>query len=187
MTDGVVTHKLHELRLGDQSAWPEVIRLVYGDLRRLAASQLQREPAGHTLQPTALVHESYLRLRRQRPEWQNRSHFLAVASQLMRLILVDHARGARRLKRDPHAAMNLPVSQSAEPETVDVLALHEGLNKLASLSERQSQVVELRFFGGLTFEEVAEVTGVPLRTVKRDWSIARAWLQAYLGGAPIAV
>jgi RNA polymerase sigma-70 factor (ECF subfamily) len=183
MSTGAVTRKLDEIRLGDQSAWPELIQLVYADLRRLAASYLRQEQPGHTLQPTALVHEAYLRLRRHQPEWQDRMHFLAVASQLMRLILVDHARKRRRLKR---TAGGIGIPQPDSTELADVLAIHDGLNELARLSPRQSQVVELRFFGGLTFEEAAEVTGSGLRTVKRDWNVARAWLHAYLRGNPIA-
>jgi RNA polymerase sigma-70 factor, ECF subfamily len=185
MSTGDVTRKLDEIRLGDQSAWPGLIQLVYADLRRVAATCLRKEYSGCTLQPTALVHEAYIRLRRHQPEWQDRRHFLAVASQLMRLILVDHARRRRRLKRNPAGVAGLTISPPDSPELVDVLAIHEGLNELARLSSRQTEVVELRFFGGLTFEETAEVTGIPLRTVKRDWSIARAWLHAYLEGNPI--
>jgi RNA polymerase sigma factor (TIGR02999 family) len=185
MSTGAVTRKLDEIRLGDESAWPDLIQLVYADLRRVAASYLRQERSGCTLQPTALVHEAYLRLRRRQPEWQDRGHFLAVASQLMRLILVDHARRRRRLKRNSNGIGGFAISPPDSPELVDVLAIHEGLNELALLSARQSQVVELRFFGGLTFDETAEVTGIALRTVKRDWSIARAWLQAYLEGNPI--
>ena len=185
ISTGAVTSKLEAIRLGDESAWQDLVPLVYSDLRRLAASYLRLERSGQTLQPTALVHEAYLRLRNQRPEWNDRAHFLGVASQLMRLILVDHARRRRRLKRTPVALSGLTILQPDSDAIVDVLAIHDGLNELAQLSLRQSKIVELRFFGGLTFEEAAEVTGRPLRTIKRDWTIARAWLHAYLRGSPI--
>jgi RNA polymerase sigma factor (TIGR02999 family) len=183
MANGAVTRELQALSQGDDSAWTQLIQLVYGDLRRLASNHLRREAGGHTLQPTALVHEAWLRLRKQRTEWHDRAHFLALASQLMRLILVDHARSAHRLKR--REVPGILWSPDA-PEIVEVLALHDGLTELARLSARQSRVVELRFFGGLTFDEIAEVTGCAVRTVKSDWSMARAWLHAWLRGRPIA-
>jgi len=186
MLPGAITRELQALGRGDDSAWTQLIQLVYADLRRLAARHLRQEAAGHTLQPTALVHEAWLRLRRQRLEWQDRTHFLAVASHLMRLILVDHARRARRSKRQEIPGIVWNPDPEA-PEIEDVLSIHDGLTELARLSPRQSRVVELRFFGGLTFEEIAEVTGAALRTVKLDWSMARAWLHAYLRGRPIEV
>jgi len=186
MSAGAITRELQALGQGDDSAWPQLIELVYADLRRLAAGQLRQEGAGHTLQPTALVHEAWLRLRRQRPEWHDRAHFLSLASQLMRLILVDHARRTGRQKRREERPSALSDARPGTLDMEEVLAVHDGLNELARLSARQSRVVELRFFGGLTFEEIAEVTGGALRTVKRDWSMARAWLRAYLRGEPIA-
>ena len=165
---------------GDQGAREALIPLVYDELRRLARRYLRRERPDHTLQSAALVNEAYLRLIRQdQPQWQNRAHFFGVAAQLMRHILVDHARnraaakrgaGAPRLTLDPDVAL---------PQTrdVDLVALDDALNQLAILDPQQSRLVELRFFGGLSIEETSVVLSVSPATVKREWATARAWLQ----------
>lgn len=165
---------------GDQGAREALIPLVYDELRRLARRYLRRERPDHTLQSAALVNEAYLRLIRQdRPQWQNRAHFFGVAAQLMRHILVDHARnraaakrgaGAPRLTLDPDVA--LPRTRD-----VDLVALDDALNQLAALDPQQSRLVELRFFGGLSIEETSVVLSVSPATVKREWATARAWLQ----------
>ncbi len=165
---------------GDAAA--SLFSLVYDELHRLAAAALRNERRDHTLQPTALVHEAYLRLAGE-PDgrWESRAHFLAVAAQAMRRILVDHARGRNALKRgsgwraEPIDGLDLPTLPGDEP--IDLLALDEALARLAALDPRQAQVVELRFFGGLTVEETAAVTGLSDRTVKREWQMARAWLR----------
>jgi RNA polymerase sigma factor (TIGR02999 family) len=165
---------------GDQGAREALIPLVYDELRRLARRYLRRERPDHTLQSAALVNEAYLRLIRQdQPQWQNRAHFFGVAAQLMRHILVDHARnraaakrgaGAPRLTLDPDVAL-------PQARDVDLVALDDALNQLAALDPRQSRLVELRFFGGLSIEETSVVLGVSPATVKREWATARAWLQ----------
>jgi RNA polymerase sigma factor (TIGR02999 family) len=165
---------------GDQGAREALIPLVYDELRRLARRYLRRERPNHTLQSAALVNEAYLRLiRQEQPQWQNRAHFFGVAAQLMRHILVDHARnraaakrgaGAPRLSLDPE--FNLPHERD-----MDLVALDDALNQLAALDSQQSRVVELRFFGGLSIEETSVVLGVSAATVKREWATARAWLQ----------
>lgn len=153
--------------------------LVYDELRRLANHYLRQERSDHTLQPTALVHEAYLKLIDQsRVDWQNRAHFFGVAAQSMRRILVDHARSHRASKRggvQQKLALDEAVDYS-QPRDIDLLALDDALNLLAKLDVRQSQVVELRFFGGLTIEETAAALGVSPATVKVDWSMAKAWL-----------
>jgi RNA polymerase sigma factor (TIGR02999 family) len=142
-------------------------------------SHLKRERAGHTLQPTALVHEAYIRLMEQRDvAWENRAQFFALASQMMRRILVDHARARRAAKR-PARAMQVTLAEEAvgsAPRALDLLALDENLERLAALDARQARVVEMRFFGGLTHEEIASVLGVSLATVNREWRLAKAWL-----------
>ena len=165
---------------GDQAAREALIPLVYDELRRLARRYLRRERPDHTLQSAALVNEAYLRLIRQdQPQWQNRAHFFGVAAQLMRHILVDHARnrtaakrgaGAPRLTLDPEIAL-------PQQRDVDLVALDDALNQLAAMDQQQSRVVELRFFGGLSIEETSVVLGVSPATVKREWATARAWLQ----------
>jgi RNA polymerase sigma-70 factor, ECF subfamily len=157
--------------------------LVYDELHRLAGSYLRRERTGHTLQPTALVNEAYLRLIDQRQShWQNRAQFFGVVAQLMRRILVDHARARHAIKRGgPH--LSLPSSHAdrfGEQPDADLLALHDALNRLAELDPQQGQIVELRFFGGLTIEETAEVMHISHATVEREWKLARAWLRREL-------
>ena len=164
---------------GDQAALEELMPLVYDELRKVAARFLRRQRPGHTLQTTALVNEAYLRLiDSSRVQWQNRAHFFAVSATLMRRILVDFAREQRNLKRGGAAErVSLDEALMVAPERgADLLALDEALNRLAALNPRQAQVVELRYFGGLSEEETAEALKVSLRTVQRDWNLARLWL-----------
>jgi RNA polymerase sigma factor (TIGR02999 family) len=165
---------------GDQAAREALIPLVYDELRRLARRHLRRERPDHTLQSAALVNEAYLRLIRQdQPQWQNRAHFFGVAAQLMRHILVDHARHRAAAKRGagaPRLALDPEVALPRERE-VNLVALDDALTQLAVLDPQQGRVVELRFFGGLSIEETAVVLGISPATVKREWATARAWLQ----------
>jgi RNA polymerase sigma factor (TIGR02999 family) len=157
---------------------------VYDELRGLARKFFRRERPDHTLQPTALVHEAYLRLVDQtRIGWQGRTHFCAICARAMRQVLIDHARSRKRLRRGGERQKVLLDSRvaPAEFENVDVFALNEALEKLAALDARQAQVVELRFFGGLNVDEVAHVLGVSKRTVEGDWTHAKAWLRTELG------
>ena len=155
--------------------------LVYDELRRQASRYLRKEREGHTLQTTALIHEAYLRIvGAGEIEWQNRSHFFALASTVMRRILVDYARERKRDKRGGSAG-NLPLDEalmiSANEKSVDLIALDEALNRLAKLDERQARVVELRYFSGLSIDETAEVLGIANATVRLDWNLAKAWLK----------
>ena len=165
---------------GDQGAREALIPLVYDELRRLARRYLRRERPDHTLQSAALVNEAYLRLiRQEHPQWQNRAHFFGVAAQLMRHILVDHARNRAAAKRGagaPRLALDPDIALPQERD-VDLMALDDALNQLAALDPQQSRLVELRFFGGLSIEETSVVLGVSPATVKREWATARAWLQ----------
>jgi len=178
-----VTQLLHAWRQGDSGALEELIPLVYEELHRLARRYMGRENTGHTLQPTALVNEAYMRLLDARQvEWQNRAHFFAVSAQMMRRILVDFARSRHNLKHGGDAvqvSLDEAIVVSAEP-SADLVALDEALKTLATLDPRQAQVVELRYFGGLSIEETAEVLEVSAGTVRRDWSIAQAWLHREL-------
>ena len=158
----------------------DLMPLVYAELRRQAAGYLRRERSNHTLQPTALINEAYLKLIDQREvKWQNRAHFFAIAAQAMRRILVDYARERKREKRGG-AAENLPLEEVltiiAREKSVDLVALDEALKKLAQFDERQAKVVELRYFSGLSIDETAEVLGVSNVTIRRDWTLAKAWL-----------
>ncbi len=179
-----VTQLLQRYRHGDAGAEEELFRRVYGELHRLAEHYLRGERPDHTLQPTALVNEAYLRLVRQRSkDWANRSHFIAVAASVMRQVLVDFARRAKAEKRAFGVAPELleegMVAVSTEdPETV--LALDAALQRLAEFDSRQARLVELRYFAGLSIEETAGLLNVSARTVKREWTIARAWLRAEL-------
>lgn len=174
-----VTELLVHWGQGDAGAREALIPLVYEELRRIARRRLRRERPNHTLQSAALVNEAYLRLvGQQPPHCQNRAHFFGVAAQLMRQILVDHARHRLAAKRGAGArgiTLETNVALPQKPE-VDLIALDDGLNRLASLDPQQSRVVELRFFGGLSIEETSEVLGISPATVKRDWATARAWL-----------
>jgi len=164
---------------GDDKARDELIPVLYDELRKLARHYLWRERPDHTLQSAALVNEAYLRLVRQdAPQWQNRTHFFAVAAQLMRHILVDHARGKRAAKRGAGASRISFDAEIALPNkpALDLLALDTALNKLTALDAQQSRLVELRFFGGLSIEETAAAMGISPATVKREWTSARAWL-----------
>jgi RNA polymerase sigma-70 factor, ECF subfamily len=186
-----VTILLARLSKGDQQAAAELIPLVYDELRRLAGRYMRRERADHTLQATALVHEAYLKLVQHPPvEWQNRAHFFGIAAQLMRQILVDHARGHGREKRGGgQRAVSLEDALVFSPQmSSELLRLDESLQRLTKLDPRQGKIVELRFFGGLTVEETAHVLGISPKTVKRNWSLAKAWLHGELrashGNAP---
>jgi RNA polymerase sigma-70 factor (ECF subfamily) len=179
-----VTKLLAEWSKGDSAALEALMPLVYSELRRLASQYLSREKQSHTLSPTALVHEAYLRLVNQKVTWQNRAHFFGVAASMMRRILVDHARSHLYAKRGG-GALTLTLDEAiATPRQreVDLLALDDALDSLAKLDERQSRMVELRFFGGLTIEETSEVMGVSAPTVKREWASARAWLYREISG-----
>jgi len=164
---------------GDAAALERLTPLVYEELRRLAHQHMNRERQGHTLQTSALVHEAYLRLIEQRDvRWQNRAHFFSIASRLMRRILVDHARAHRYAKRGG-GAVRVSLDQAAlvsQERAGELVALDEALTSLAAIDQRKSQVVELRFFGGMSVEETAAALGVSPITVKRDWSTAKAWL-----------
>jgi RNA polymerase sigma factor (TIGR02999 family) len=179
-----VTELLVKWRDGDQRAFKELVPLVYGELRRLAHHYLRSERPDHTLQSTALVHEAYLRLVSQEPNGlQNRAHFFAVASQLMRQILVDFARSHRAAKRNQGYTLSLDEAVVLpQSRDVDLIALDDALSRLSRLSERQSRIVELRFFGGLSIEETSQVLGVSSATVERDWTVARAWLHREISG-----
>jgi len=173
-----VTELLQKWRQGDQGALESLIPLVYKELREIANRHLQRERPAHTLQSTALVHEAYLRMVRQRPiEANSRAHFVAIASRIMRQILVDYARGHRAGKRGSDRRVELDTGvEIQKSKSVDVVVLDDALNDLARFDEQQSRIVELRFFGGLTTEETAEVLGVSPATIKREWGIAKSWL-----------
>ena len=170
---------------GDESALSQLIPLVQGELRRLASRSLRGERPGHPLQTTALVNEAYLRLiDQQNVDWQNRAHFFAVAAQIMRHLLVDHARARHYAKRGGGARyVALDEAAAIAPERdAELLALDEALSRLAALDARKSRVVELRYFGGLSVEETAEVLGMSEITVKREWRKAKAWLYLELSG-----
>jgi RNA polymerase sigma-70 factor, ECF subfamily len=173
------TRLLAEIGGGNREAIDRLLPLVYAELRRIAASYLRDERVGHTLQPTALVNEAYLRLVDQRVAWQGRAHFLGVAAQLMRRILVDYARGRRADKRGQGFAFVALDDALLAPyeRDVDLVALDDALQTLSELDPRQSRIVELRFFGGLSVEEVAEVLDISTPTVTRDWAVARLWLR----------
>ena len=186
-----VTALLLRWSAGDADALQRLLPLVYGELRRIASNQLRRERADHTLAPTALVHELYLRLVDQRrASWQNRAHFFGLAAQLMRRILVDHARAHHAEKRGglvtrvslEDAFDDEETGAPTQPPAADVLAIDEALAQLEALDQDQARIVELRFFAGLTVEETAHVLKRSPRTVKREWRLARAWLYRALRG-----
>jgi RNA polymerase sigma factor (TIGR02999 family) len=183
MQNPTVTQLLTELTGGNQVVVNALLPLVYDELRRVAEYQLQRERRDHTLNATALVHEAYFKLVDQsRVSWQNRAHFLGIAAQAMRRILINYAQKRRAQKRGGDLIATTFDDELVPRETRadQLLDLDEALNRLKSLSERQAAVVEYRFFGGLTHQEVAEVLGVSVPTVRRDWRLARAWLSREL-------
>ncbi len=181
---GAVTKLLRAWNDGDPDAREQLLPLVYRELRRQAASYLRRERRDHTLPATALVHEAYLRLVGQEASYANRAHFLALAASMMRRVLVDHARARAAAKRPrPDLLIALDeASPAVEPRPVELLSLDRALTELAAVDERQARLVELRYFVGLTAEETAEVMDISLTTVKREWSLARAWLYRHLKG-----
>ncbi len=181
-----ITALLHAWAGGDAGARDELMPLVYSDLRRRAAAYMRRERRNHTLEPTALVHEAYLKLVDQRrAAWQNRGQFFGVASQMMRRILVDRARARRMVKRSGRwARVTLDEgARAASPVSVDVLDLDAALTRLAAFDPRKCELAELRFFGGLSLEEAGEALGISIATAERDWQAARAWLFKELRGA----
>lgn len=176
-----ITQLLTRWSDGDPKALADLMPIVYTELRRLAASQMRRERSDHTLQPTALVHEAYVRLAGHRTGFRSRIHFYGAAAQAMRRVLVDHARGRRAAKRGQHDLVDLDrvVGVGSEPPP-DLVALDEALLRLATVAPRAAQVVELRFFGGLSVDEAAAFMDISPATVKRQWSFARAWLSRAL-------
>lgn len=185
-----VTELLHAWGDGDLDARERVMAFVYDELRRRAAAQLRRERRGHTLEPTALVHEAYLRLVDQRRvAWQNRAQFLAIASKMMRRVLIDRARARKRAKRlgERQQISIAQADPAIHPQAIDILDLDLALTKLEAFDPRKSQVAELRFFGGLSLEETGHALGVSLATVERDWQGARAWLFKTLSARPRAL
>jgi RNA polymerase sigma factor (TIGR02999 family) len=176
---GRVLELLREWRQGDDQACDRLVPFVYAELRRLARGQLRREQAGHSLQPTALVHEAYLRLVTADVDWQDRTHFMSVAARVMRRILVEHARARRARKRggdEQHVTLTGPIA-APDADPVDVLVLDEAMERLRAFDERQAQIVELCYFGGLTCPEVGQALGISEATVHRDLRHARAWLR----------
>ena len=180
---GEVTVLLGDLKLGRKDALERLMPLVYRELRRVAGRCMPDEPSGHPLQPTALVQEAFLRLVDQdRADWRNRAQFMGVAAQLMRRLLVDHARGRRALKRGIPVTMNEGIFNRAAGagQTGEFLAVDEIPARLAELDPQQARIVELRYFGGLSVEETAAAMAISPRTVKRDWAMAKAWMKTQL-------
>ncbi|HET6861782.1 MAG TPA: sigma-70 family RNA polymerase sigma factor [Pyrinomonadaceae bacterium] len=179
-----VTQLLVDWGKGDKEALERLMPLVYSELRRLATNYLRRERPGHTLQPTALVNEAYLRLVDQKnAQWQNRAQFFGISAQLMRRILVDHARQKQAAKRGGSGQQRLSISSAhafVDGPGIDFLALNEALEELSKMDAQQERIVELKFFGGLSIEETAEVLKISHSTVERDWKLARAWLRRKL-------
>jgi RNA polymerase sigma-70 factor (ECF subfamily) len=178
-----ITELLAEAKHGRKDALDRLLVAVYAELRRIARNQMRREREGHTLQPTALVHEAFLRLVDQdRATWQNRAQFFGVAAQLMRRLLVDHARRRCAAKRAIPLTLDEAMLErgSATVPNDEILAVDQALDRLARLDARQASVVELRYFGGLSVEETAEVLGVAERTVKLDWAMAKGWMKSHL-------
>jgi RNA polymerase sigma-70 factor, ECF subfamily len=179
LTGDNLTGLLLEWREGDKAALDRLTPLVYDELRRIAHRYVQREREGHTLQTTALVNEAYLRLAaQQKVDWQNRAHFFAVTAQVMRHILIDHARRRGYVKHGGEARQ-IPIEDAAVmsmQRAAELIALEEALGELAKLDQRKARVVELRYFGGLSLEETAEVLEISLMTVRRDWRAAKAWI-----------
>lgn len=185
LDDPSLTRWLAQFHGPDPAAGQRLFEALYGELRRLARGHLRQERPGHTLSATALTHEAWFRLAEQtRTQWRNRGHFLAVASTMMRRILVNHAEARRADKRQAElASLSLSgLDEIALPADPGVLAVHESLQAFAAVDERAARIVELRFFGGLEVEEIAEVLGISAATVKRDWTLAKAWLRRELLG-----
>jgi len=180
---GAGTLLLHAWARGDIQARDDLFHLVHQDLRARAAAFLRRERRDHTLQPTALIHETYLRLvDQERVDWQNRAHFLAIAARMMRRVLVDHARRRNAIKRPAHT-LRVVLDENVgrvEPVACEVLALHTALEALEQIDERQARIVELRYFAGMSEDEIAGAIGVSRSSVTRDWQMARAWLFRHL-------
>jgi RNA polymerase sigma-70 factor, ECF subfamily len=177
-----IVQLLQDWRAGDKGAYARLIPLVYDELRRLARGQLRREQTGHSLQPTVLVHEAYLRLVKAEVDWRNRTHFLSVAARVMRRILVEHARARRAEKRGGdalHVTLTGPIA-APDGRPIDVLALDEAMERLREFDARQAEIVELSYFGGLTYPEIGELVGISEATVDRDLRHARAWLRREL-------
>jgi RNA polymerase sigma factor (TIGR02999 family) len=177
---GEITLLLAEMKRGNHEALPKLVPLLYDELRRLASHFLREERPGHTLQPTALVHEAYLKLAGQRAGFENRAQFMAVAAQAMRRILVDYARQRVAAKRGGGIALaelDVATVGATVEQSQELLAIDEALEKLAAMDAQQGRVVELRYFGGLTVEETAAALGISPRTVKREWAMAKAWLR----------
>jgi RNA polymerase sigma factor (TIGR02999 family) len=175
---GDVTQLLKAMKSGDPSAAEQLLPMVYSELHRLAASYMRRERQDHTLQPTALINEAYLRMAQEDIDWQNREHFIGVAAHVMRRVLVDYARthnaemrggGLKRVELEEGLAISVENSE-------EILSLDEALHRLTELNPRQGRVVELRYFGGLSVEQIASILGIAPRSVKRDWALARIWL-----------
>jgi RNA polymerase sigma factor (TIGR02999 family) len=179
-----VTQLLVEYRKGDRASLDEMLPIVYNELKRLASRYLDRERSGHTLQTTALVHEAYLRLvDQQNVNWKNRAHFLGLAAEMMRRILVNHARNRAAVKRGGNPTrISLSFAEESTQPDIDLIALDQALTELAGLDSRKSRIVELKFFGGLTNDEAAEVMQISDATVEREWVVARAWLYHALAG-----
>ncbi len=180
-----ITQLLNELRAGSENATEAVLPLVYNEMRRLAGSYLSRERVDHTLQPTALVHEAYLKLVGSEPiEWQDRAHFFGVASRLMRQILIDHARTKNRKKRGGEFRTQIELDSAVSINAgrqLDVIAVDEALQALERLDARQAKIVEMKFFAGMTIEEIGEVIAISPATVKREWTSAKLLLSRMLG------
>ncbi|MDX6384259.1 MAG: hypothetical protein QOK48_1832 [Blastocatellia bacterium] len=176
-----VTQMLVAWGEGDEAARDALIPVVYDQLRRIARHHLRRERPGHSLQTTALINEAYLKLVEQSVSWQSRNHFFGIAARLMRQVLVDHARSRQRLKRGGNPQqISLTAAEDEQEQSADLLALNDALETLAEVDPQRSQIVELRFFGGLTIEETAQAMRVSTPTVERGWRAARAWLQTEL-------
>ncbi len=177
--DGQVTILLKAMKNGDESAAGKLLPLVYSELHRLARSYMQRERSDHTLQPTALINEAYLRLARDSVDWQSRQHFIGVAANVMRRLLVDHAR-ARNAEMRAGALERVELKEGlmiSSERSTEVLALHDALTQLEAVDPRQAKVVELRYFGGFSVEEISEILQMSPRSVKRHWALARIWLR----------
>ncbi len=184
---GDVTQLLRQLRAGQPDAADQLVPLIYRELRRIAGAQMARERPGHTLQATAVVHEAYMRLAGEQDiEWQNRAHFFGIAARTMRRVLLDYARQRHAGKRGGSGAGRVDLDTElliGDDRLEDVVALDQVLTRLTEMDEEQGRIVELRFFAGLNVEETAEAMGISPRTVKREWRLARAWLERELAAA----